>query len=175
MRTNKMLAPLAFAAALTCYVPASKAADSAIEQKAANYLQKEAVAKDILGMLHSGANYLGTKNLGYYDVTDTSGRKIPGEFAVKIRHYWSAKKGSNDYTDVTYFFDDKGRFKNLRVGDTTAILNQPFALSGLFVEVVKEALIEKVKNDPNREQLTRLIRGANAKGVLELMIALGQP
>src|SRR5262245_12939633 len=173
--TTKTLAALAIVTALTGFASASKAADSVLEANAANYLQKESVAKDIHGMLHTGSNYLGTKNLGTFDVTDSGGRKIPGEFAIKIRHQWSAERGSNDYTDVFYFFNDKGRFKSLRVENTTAIFNQPFALAGVLVETLKELLIKEVSNHPNREQLTKFIRSADAKGLLELRLALGQP
>lgn len=175
MRMNKVLAGLAIVAAFTSFTSASKAADSATEERAAKFLQKESVAKDIHGMLHTGSTYQGTKNLGFYDVNDSLGRKVPGEFAIKIRHFWSAEKGSNDHTDVMYFFNDKGRFKSLRVENTSAIFNQPFALSGVIIEVVKEALINDIRNNPNREQLTRLIKSADAKGLLELMLALGQP
>jgi hypothetical protein len=171
MRTIKMLSGIVTLLVLHAATGAAPAADSELVEKARDYVESAKVSEKVLALMHIGTTYKGFDALGVANVTDGRGRLIPGAFAVKVRLYWNA----NDSTDVYYLFDAKGRFSELQAADTTAIFNQPFALSGLGVELIKGALIDDLKNKPNTGELIKVIKKANAKNLTEIMVALGQP
>ena len=56
-----------------------------------------------------------------------------------------------------------------------AQFNQPFALAGLILEAVKGGLLDAIKDTANEKELAKIIKSADAKTLLELRIALGQP
>jgi hypothetical protein len=175
MRTIKLLTGIATLLVLHAVTAALPAADRELVAKARDYVESAKVSKIVLGLMHVGTSYKGHEALDVLNVTDGRGRKIPGAFAVKVRVYWGAGAGGRDWTDVFYFFNAKGRFNGLKSGDTTAILNQPFALGGLAIELLKGALIDELKKKRDTKELIELIEKADAKNLTEIMVALRQP
>ena len=64
MRAKMLLGSVAVIGMLTGFSPVARAFDQDQADKARVYLQKDAVAKDALGLLHTGATYQGTKGAG---------------------------------------------------------------------------------------------------------------
>ena len=142
-------------------------------KNAINFVTKNANASDIVALMHPGTRSVGATAVSVHDVVDQYKTKIPGAFAVKVRHSWKVD-GDNDYTDLLYFFNKNGRLTSINVSTTTAIFNQPFALTGVALEALKDALIDEMRKDPNAKGFIPLVKNASAKGVAELMLQIRQ-
>ena len=174
MRTTKMLASLAVL--LVPLAAATAHADPDLIGPARDYVESAKVSKTVLGLMHTGASYTGADALGSCKVTDADDKVIPGEFAVKVpESIGPTAPATRTGPTCTTSSTPTGRFKGLRADDTTAILSQPFAVGGLAVDLIREAMLENLKGKPEEKTWAPIIKQADAKKLTEIAVAFGQP
>jgi hypothetical protein len=126
-------------------------------------------AVTILNYLHFGSDFKGYKYLDYFNVYDSNGNPVT---ALVYRYYW---ENDGDYTDVIFYCNQAGTIYATKVRKTTAILNQPFLVANLSIQILGNALIESNKDSMSPADLDaarRLVRAADAQGLLNLWLRL---
>ncbi len=147
---------------------ATAAAESARE-KAIRQLNDVGRARGVLLFLHFGSTYSDHNLTG---VGGVEGK--PGCFYLEYKYDWKVDRNIES-TTLSFFFDPMGNLMGIQVDKTTAVLNQPFFLANLSIKVVGATLYEAVKKDlseANRRIFRKLVEDADAKGLLELILAV---
>jgi hypothetical protein len=141
--------------------------------RARSFMEAPQRGKFIMGYLHFGSTFDGQRFIETCSVSDQGGRAIDGEFALVYEFDWD----NDGWTNVAFFFDPRGGFKGLRALRTNAVFNQPFLKANLAIAILGNAMIELFRSNMNPDQLRQaqaFIDSANAKGLLELALALQQ-
>jgi hypothetical protein len=164
---------LAVAAVLAQSGPAQAQGLGAVD-RAHGFLRGAARGQDVLGYVHFGYTYRGHTYVGRGNVTDRFGKLVPGHFNLAYDFRW----GDGGETRVFFLCNARGDVYEVQTGRSNAgLLNQPFALANLSVQVVGNVLLAALKDDLNADQkrdLQRFVDNADAKGLLQLNLALKQ-
>src|SRR5262249_48390024 len=149
------------------------AADKDQIARAQKLLEDESNAKGVLFFMHPTPTLTECEYRDRTGVKNGKGKLLDGHFALHYRYHWKGGLlGDNGYTDVIFFFDDKGKFEELQVAKTTS----PFAVftgANLVIDLVKDAVLEEIDkgNDETAKKVVRrLIENVDAKGLLEFML-----
>jgi len=108
---------------------------------------------------------------------DDRNRELEGYFTLTVRYSWAGLLNSDEYTDLVFFFNDKGRLYHNNSDKTSGLLNL-FDLSRLIVDLTKEAIRAAVKDSPDqkmKDNVESAIRNVDAKTLLRLKLMLKQP
>jgi hypothetical protein len=141
-------------------------------EHAQSVLDNRENAATILNYLHFGSDFKGYRYIESLNVVDNNGNTIYGQTALVYRYYW---ENDGDYTDVIFYCNQEGTIYGTRVRKTTAILNQPFLVANLSIQILGNALIESNKDSmtPNDLRIAReLVKNADAQGLLNLWLRL---
>jgi hypothetical protein len=151
--------------------------DKKLIAKAQKFLEDTNRAKSVLGFANFGATYQGVKTRSWSTVVDEKNRELDGYFTLTVRYSWAGLLSSNEYTDLVFFFNDKGRLYHINSGATSGLL-KPFELSKLIIDVTKEAVRAAVKDSSDakmKESVEAAIKNVDAKALLRLKLILEQP
>jgi hypothetical protein len=144
------------------------------KSKMTRLMNDKSRAKGILLFLHFGATYVDHNLTDSGNVT-LNGKILPGHFFLAYTFDWKVGQDGGA-TTIQFFFDDNGALTTVKVARTNAILNQPFALANVGIKALGEVIkgSDGFKNMSATEQrlIGDLIDTANAKGLLELILAL---
>jgi hypothetical protein len=150
---------------------ATAAADDGVDQsalaRAYDFLSSRDIGKEILNYVHMGVDYHGHSWLRSTYVTNADGNRIPGQFALIYRFHWE----DDGITDLAFLCNERGMVYEVHVAYTNAILNQPFFVANLSIQVLGNLLIESYKDSMTAEQLRlahEFVDHADAKGLLQL-------
>jgi hypothetical protein len=141
--------------------------------RAGDYLDKENVGKDILSFVHFGANYKSHAFLNRRNVVDERGRNQADKFALVYRFTWE----NDGETDVAFFCDSAGAIYQMKVVRTNAVLQQPFAMADITIQVLGDAIVKAMGDnlkEKDRVDLKRLIDSSDSHGLLVAYLRFGQ-
>jgi hypothetical protein len=140
---------------------AAQAASQASVDKAYRFLQNTDRGHEMLTFLHFGATYLSHSYIGGNAYDD-------GSFRLIFKFRWNTTE--DGFTDVAFFCDANGNFRNLEAIRTDAIINQPFAMADLSVKLLGQIIIDGYKDKisaDDRRRLQRLVDDADSHKLLE--------
>lgn len=142
---------------------------------ALKFLDKETRTKSILGAMHTGV----TPGKMTYTKLHTEVRMgnvvKKNYFALEMNYTWKGGLTGNGSTDVVFYFDDKGQLFDLVALRSNALLLGPFEGANLALGVMKEAIKEASKNDPNEKAINRIAEEcSDARRLLLLQLAVEQ-
>lgn len=141
--------------------------------RAGTYLDKREVGKDVLSFVHFGADYKGHAFLNRCTVVDENGKAMPDKFALVYRFNWE----NDGVTDVAFFCDSSGAIYYVKVIKTNAVVQQPFAVANMTIQVLGEAMIKAMGDnlkEQDRAELKRLIDSSDSHGMLMAYLRFGQ-
>jgi hypothetical protein len=152
-------------------------ADDDIDQKALrrahDFLKTDKRGRHILAYMHFGRTYVDHNYKETRYVTDKEGKRKKGHFALVYTYEWK----DDGETEVAFLCDAKGKVYEVKVLDSNAIINQPFAMANATVQLLGNLIIEAFKDNmtaAERKDLQKLVDAADAKGMLELSLKLQQ-
>jgi hypothetical protein len=158
---------------------AARAQDDKAVARARAYLENEERAKGILFFAHPTAEFQKLKLVQTDQVVDENNKVLRGHFVLTYRFSWkSGLFQDNHTTDLDFFFDAKGRFYKIDVGEKgTTTFIEPFTAANLVVKAVKDGLIKKVDKEgtaADRKLVRQLLQDADARGLLEWILIFDQ-
>jgi hypothetical protein len=177
MLTNRLLSVLGPMLVLIVVVPQTVRADDEVDQRAVDrahgFLKGAARGRHILGYMHAGTKYAGHKYTEMKYVTDGDGKRIPGQFALVYAFDWN----DDGTTDVAFLCDRRGNVYEVKVLETNAVINQPFALADATIQILGNVLIEAFGDKMTAEekkQVQKAVDDSDAKGLLEASLKFQQ-
>jgi hypothetical protein len=159
-------------ASIICASQASADDSSTAIQRARSFLESESVARDVLTLVHMGARYDGHELNSMRKVNQT-GNVLYGHFALVYDFRWEG----DGRTQLAFICDPHGHVYGVQVLDSNGVLNAPFALSKLSLDVVGKALMEAFKDQMSsgdRARLQTLISNADPKALLQMLLQIRQ-
>ena len=84
--------------------------DRRLMAKAQKFLEERDRAKACLQFANFGATYKGVETKSWSKVVDDRNRELDGYFALTVRYSWAGLLSDSEYTELVFFFNDKGRF-----------------------------------------------------------------
>jgi hypothetical protein len=163
--------------ALLLAASGARAADADQVARAKRYLTNADTAKATLFFAHPTATYRGVEVVGLGDVIDGARRPVPGAFALTVRYEWKSLFDDTNTSDIVFLFNNRGRLTEVQAGRTTSFFAE-FSGADLVLAAVKDELlkdVEKWKDAEARRTAYALIRAADTKGILTLLLQTGQP
>jgi hypothetical protein len=153
------------------------AADKDKVDAAKRFLSNTDRAKAALFFAHPTATYNQVDVEKVSDVVDRASRPIPGAFAVTVRYTWKSLFDDANTSDLIFFFNARGRLTEIQLGPTTSFFKQ-FTGSDIVLNAIKDELEKKIdewKDADARRTARTLIRAADTRGLLTLMLQMDQP
>lgn len=153
------------------------AADKDKVDAAKRFLSNTDRAKGVLFFAHPTATYNKVDVEGVSDVENRAGRPIPGAFAITMRYTWKSLFDDTNTSDLIFFFNARGRLTEIQLGRTTSFFKQ-FTGSDIVLNAVKDELEKKIdewKDADARRTARGLIRSADTRGLLTLILQMDQP
>ena len=151
------------------FTPAAMAEhDADAVSRAKQFLESAKMGRMINNYMHFGTTYRSHGDCKVCDVTNQ-----PTQFALLTTFNWESNGAG--VTNVHFFFNKNGAFTELRVKDSNAFLQQPFAAANLTIKVLGEALFEGFKDqmtDGDKKVLRWAIDNTETKTLLELNLVL---
>jgi len=151
---------------------ASAAPVQAQDQNAINraqaFLNANTRGRDVLSYVHAGSTYRGHT---YQQRVGVKGK--PGDFALIYRFNWE----NDGISDVAFLCDGAGIVYEVQVTYTNAVLQQPFAVANLSINLLGNALLGAFRNQMQPEEIQRaqqFIDSANARALLGMSLRLQQ-
>jgi hypothetical protein len=141
--------------------------------RAQSFLKTREMGKNILAFVHFGADYKGHAFLYTTAVTDEDDRQLPDKIALVYRFRWE----DDGVTDIAFLCNSKGAVYGLQIMKSTAIIQQPFAIANLTIQVLGNAIIEAMGDDlkdAQRAELKRFVDSADSRGLLVAYLRLSQ-
>ncbi len=107
---------------------------------------------------------------------DENDRELSGYFALTVRYSWAGVLSNDEHTDLVFFFNDRGRFYDLKAGDDTGVF-KPFEVSKAIIDLTKEAIRAACKDSDQqtKDNVETAIKNVDAKALLRLKLILEQP
>jgi hypothetical protein len=172
LRTNAratalFLLVLALASILS-YPAAVQGASPGSLDRAHNFLKAEQRGKEILNVLHFGADYLSHRYFAVKTFDD-------GSFALGYTFKW--RTTDDGYTNVAFVCDADGNVQRVIVLDTDAVINRPFVFANLSIKLLGQLLLEHHRDkmsESDRRRLQQLVNDADAHAFLEWSLRLAQ-
>jgi hypothetical protein len=125
--------------------------------KAAGYLDTRQAGVDVLSFVHYGATYRGHRMISVLGVT---GRSADTCLIYEFR--WE----DDGWTQVHFYCDGNGKVYAVQAGRTNAVLQEPWAMAKLAIQVIGRFLVEAVANDPQaKAEAIRKIDAADVQGM----------
>lgn len=176
MMTRANLRTLVVALGLLLTLPGlvqAQAISQTAVDKAHNFLKTERVGRQICNILHFGTTYSSHEYVRMSGVNDSSGRTIPGEFALVYRFWWDRQYS----TELAVFCSASGSIDSVKSLRSDGIAQAPFLAAQAAITVVGNVLYEAFKDqmsNTERQQMKYFIDQADAKSLLELQLKLQQ-
>src|SRR5262249_21299204 len=128
---------------------------------------------------HPTAEFQKLKLVQSDKVVDENNKVRRGHFVLTYRFSWkSGLFQDNHTTDLDFFFDGKGRFYQVDVGENgTTTFIDPFVGENLVVKAVKHGIIKKVDKEgtaADRKLVRQLLQVGDAQGLLEWILIFDQ-
>ena len=171
-KTSRLIVVVAAAVALLSSAARAEVSQSAIN-RAHQQLVKKQTGLDILGFVHFGAAYKGHTYTATRAVVDANGKTRPGHFGLVYSFEWE----DNGVTEVGFLCDHKGNVYDMVIVKTNAILQQPFAVADLMIEILSEAILSAIGDDlsaTDKKVVRQLIEAADSKRLLLFFISMSQ-
>lgn len=149
-----------------CNTQAAPEVQQAAVNRADRFLKTEDIGKTTLNFVHFGADYHGHQYLNTVALGD-------GAFKLVYRFHWE----DDGITDVGYLCDSRGNIYGVQIGDSNAVVNQPFLLANGAIKLLGNALIELYKDQLTTNQrsvVQDLVDKADAHGLLEWSLKFQQ-
>ncbi|GAA4420801.1 hypothetical protein [Bremerella cremea] len=143
--------------------------------KARQFLDSTSTAKYVMGIVHMGAELRQYECVGSVGVVDSSGAKIPGEFALVYDYVWMAN-GRGD-TRLLFLCDRNGNIEDVQVRSSTGVLQAPYLVSNGTIQVVGQVLLEAFRKEMSpqeQREVESLVRNADSEGLLEMGLGFRQ-
>lgn len=141
--------------------------------RAHNFLKTAQMGRQINNLLHFGTTYSGHELLKVSAVTDASGNRLPGEFALVYRFWWDQQYT----TELAIFCSAGGTIDSVKSLRSDGIGQSPFLAAQAAVAVVGNVIYEAFKDsmsNSERQQMRNFIDQADVKSLLELQLKLQQ-
>jgi hypothetical protein len=141
-------------------------------QRARSFLDSESVGRDVLTLVHMGARYDGHEFNSVQKVNQAD-EILRGHFALIYDFRWEG----DGLTKLAFICDPRGHVYGVQVLDSNGVINTPFALSKLSLDVVGNGLVEAFKDQmssQDRARLKALISNADPKAMLEMLLQIRQ-
>jgi hypothetical protein len=154
--------------------PASAAITQEAVNRAHSYLKTREMGVNVLSFVHFGAAYKGHAFVRTLPVNDAAGCQLPDDFALVYRFQWE----DDGVTEVAFLCDGQGRVYKTQIMNSNGRLQQPFAMANLAIQVLGNAITDSLRDsltDKDRAELKRLVESADAQGLLNVYLRLGQP
>ena len=151
---------------------AEEASSEAI-QRAHKFLSTPRCGKDVIGVVHFGATYTTHTYLRTLGITTPAGTPVAGHFALVYHYEWDPK----GWTNVAFLCDTAGSIYDVRVTDTNAILQQPYATADATIQLVGNALLAAYKDKltaADQKQFQKLLDNADSRGLLRWSLKMQQ-
>jgi hypothetical protein len=155
----------------------ARAADTEQIEAAKRYLTDADRSRAVLFFAHPTGTYRSVEFAKVGNVVDRAGATIDGAFAVTVRYTWRSLFDDTNTSELHFFFDPRGRLTEIQNGRTSSIFPQ-FTGSDLVLAAVKDDLEKRVEDwqDADARRAARaLIRSADTRGLLTLILKVDQP
>jgi len=136
--------------------------------RALAFLSTANCGRDVLGFVHAGASYK-----GHVFQRRVSVKNKPGDFALIYRFSWE----NDGISDVAFLCDGAGVVYDVQATFTNGILQQPFSVANLTINLLGKALLDSYRDQMQPEEIQRaqqFIDNANARGLLAMSLRLRQ-
>ncbi len=140
--------------------------------RASKFLGSQTTGKYVLGFVHLGARYDGHELASVRTVT-RQGTPVPGHFAL-VYDYSCENDGR---TQIAFLCDHGGKVYDVQILDHNGVLNTPYTLAKLSIDVLGNALLDAFKDNmssSDRSQLQTMIRNADPEAMLKMGLRLRQ-
>ena len=136
--------------------------------RAHNFLKTAKRGKSITAFVHFGAKYTSHT----YKQIDTV-KNRPGHFVLVYDFVWQP----GGETTLAFFCDPKGNVYAVQVDKSNGVLQAPYAVANLTIQVVGNLVLDQFRNQMTNmeiQQAEQSINNPNARGLLELNLKLEQ-